>query len=239
MKRLVFIYLTVMGLNVIPTCFGTDLKTNQTWQGQAKIRFFGTSTLHHFSGNVACETFTWKTMNDPNRGEPVIRADIDLLVQNMDTDNKGRNKNMYQMFQIKKYPRIHGTIQDANLAEFKPVLKATNSDQPPQDAEGGRGRPGTLPFLLTIRDKQQEVVCKVSHMQTGPKDITFTLDFEVSLKAFGLKPPSVLGVIRVGDRVRLQADVTLSPPMLQKEPAMTDTSPSRSTTPGSQRGSSS
>jgi len=48
---------------------------------------------------------------------------------------------------------------------------------------------------------------RVTGWQETPERIQFHADWELSLEEYGLKPPSVLGVIRVGDRVKLSADV--------------------------------
>ncbi len=45
-------------------------------------------------------------------------------------------------------------------------------------------------------------------------EIKFRAEWEVSLKEYRLKPPSVLGVIRVGDKARLEAEVTAYRPGL-------------------------
>ena len=61
------------------------------------------------------------------------------------------------------------------------------------------------------------MTAQVTQFKTTAEKTTFTLDFAVSLKSFGLKPPSVMGIIRVGDTVRLQAEVTLTPQPVEAE----------------------
>ena len=51
---------------------------------------------------------------------------------------------------------------------------------------------------------------RVSDWLQSGDEVRFHAEWDVSLDEFGLKPPSVLGVIRVGDRVRIEADVTAS-----------------------------
>ena len=181
--------------------------SEQSGQGQALIRFYGTSTLHDFSGQVNCEPFTWQITTDPNTGTLVVNGELDVLISKMDTQNKKRDKNMRNMFQSKKFPHIHGKIVDANLAAVQPIPAAP------------REVPGKLPIVLTISNKKQNVMAQVTQFKTTAEKTTFTLNFDVSLKSFGLKPPSVMGIIRVGDTVRLQAEVTLTPKQAQEEPS--------------------
>lgn len=47
-------------------------------------------------------------------------------------------------------------------------------------------------------------------MDQDASAIKFHAAWELSLKDYALKPPSVLGVIKVGDRIQLEADVTAS-----------------------------
>jgi hypothetical protein len=189
-----------------------ELPSQQNGQGQAMIRFYGKSTLHDFSGSVKSEPFGWQILTDPNTQRPIVRGQLDVVVETMNTHNKDRDKNMHAMFESKKFPRIHGAVQDANLAPCLPVVRTVDAKKPPREI------PGKLPILVTIRDTRQTVTAEVSHLQTGAKEVTFSLAFELSLKSFGLKPPSVLGIIRVGDKIRIEAEVTLTPKKTQVPP---------------------
>ncbi len=105
----------------------------------------------------------------------------------------------------KNFPRIHVAVRNASVAASRPTLKRPDPTKPVEE------HPGYLPLTLTIRDKQKLLMGRVRQLKVDPKKTTFTVDFDISLKAFGLKRPNVLGLIRVGDRVRMQVDVTLSP----------------------------
>jgi hypothetical protein len=49
---------------------------------------------------------------------------------------------------------------------------------------------------------------RISDWSETAEAVQFRAIWELSLKQYRLKPPSVLGVIRVGDKVRLEARVT-------------------------------
>jgi len=203
-KRLCVLSKMLIALCWLPVCSAMELPSELSGQGQATIRFDCKSTLHGFTGHVTCEPFTWHILTDPNTGSPVVRGEVEVMADKMDTKNKGRDKKMHAMFQSKKFPRIHAAVVDANLAAFMPVQRTVSSDKSPREI------PGTLPVLLKIRNKQKKVVAQISHVHIDPNEITFTLDSELSLKSFGLKPPNVLGIIRVGDKIKIHADVTLN-----------------------------
>jgi hypothetical protein len=42
-----------------------------------------------------------------------------------------------------------------------------------------------------------------------PEQIVFIMEFPLSLASFELKPPSVMGIIRVADEVRVEVQTTL------------------------------
>jgi len=205
MKRTILsavIYLSVCHPSV---SLALEPPIGETWQGKAQVRFLGTSTLHGFSGTLPCESFKCHFLADPNTGKAVVRGEVDALVQKMDTKNKKRDKNMRKMFDAKNFPRIHVAVRNASVDASRPTLKQPDPTKPVEEI------PGYLPLTLTIRDKQKRLMGRVRQLKVDPKKTTFTVDFDVSLKAFGLKRPNVLGLIRVGDRVRMQVDVTLSP----------------------------
>lgn len=209
-------YLIVIGILMshVPAYAGASLEfqAGQKWQGQAIMEFSGKSTLHDFAGHAMCEPFAWEIVTDPNSHEPVINAQMDLHVQKMDTDNKKRDKNMRSMFEADKFSTIHGQVTGVRLATFKPLAVESKSNR------SVRIIPGSLPIELQIRDTRRKVLADVSQLHTGSKDITFAIEFDVSLKEFNLEAPTVMKVIRVGDTVRLRGIVTLRPELAQDMP---------------------
>jgi hypothetical protein len=62
---------------------------------------------------------------------------------------------------------------------------------------------------LQIKGKKLEVLGTVSDWSYASDRITYTVRFPVSLKQAEVKPPSVLGILKVDDRIDVTAKVTL------------------------------
>ena len=152
-----------------------------THQGRAEIVFAGTSTLHDFSGRVT-STNVNISLTSSN-----WTASASVPVAKMDTASARRDRNMMNMFSAPEHPLIRGTV--------------TNAAKP-----GSEG--GTVVMKLRIRDVERPVRMQVTAWRESTNSLSFQAAGEVSLKEFSLKPPSVLGVIRVGDRVTLKLDVS-------------------------------
>jgi hypothetical protein len=155
----------------------------QRFPARATVRFAATSTLHDFGGQLPAQPFLIVISNG------TWSASADVLSSDMDTASEKRDRNMHRMLGTNDYPRIHGEVAGAPI----PVLGETNAM-----------------LRLRIRDRTNDLPARISAWQDTPEEIQFHAEWDLSLKAFGLKPPSVVGVIRVGDRVRLEADVRAS-----------------------------
>lgn len=153
--------------------------------GTATITFYGTSTLHDFSGMVPAQPFVLTLAS--NRWS----AEAKVLTKEMSTANAKRDLKMWDMFAATKFPNIQGQVTDAPRA----VSGETNAT-----------------LHLRIRKTEHDLPVEISQWTEGAGGVRFHARWDVSLKAYGLKPPSVLGLIRVGDRVRVEADVVASPP---------------------------
>lgn len=154
----------------------------QRWPAEAIIRFNGTSTLHDFGGALAAQPFVFTMISN------TWSAEADVLSAQMNTASDGRDRNMHKMFDTNSYPRLHGSVTNAPV----PVAGSTN-----------------FTLGLQIRNKKLDLPVHVENWTETAERIEFHAEWEVSLKQYGLKPPSVLGVIRVGDKVRIEADVSV------------------------------
>jgi hypothetical protein len=65
-----------------------------------------------------------------------------------------------------------------------------------------------LTLALRIRNQQHELPVRITGWSETAEEIQFHAAWEVSLKQYGLKPPSVIGMVRVGDRVQIDAQIT-------------------------------
>jgi polyisoprenoid-binding protein YceI len=163
------------------------------WPAEAIVRFDATSTLHDFGGTVHAQPFMLQVSS--NRWS----AEGDVLSGMMNTASAKRDQNMHEMFKTNDYPRIHGKVAQAAV----PASGTTNAT-----------------LSLKIRDQEHDLPVVVSAWSETDSNVTFRAEWDVSLKQFKLNPPSVLGVIRVGDVVHLSADVSAS-----KTAALTNSAP--------------
>ena len=114
----------------------------------------------------------------------------------LDTDNGSRNKNMYAMFDAQQYPQIEGRFGELDPAALLQQLGSRSTSEP-------------VPFELTIRSITRPVQAIISSVKQTPDQIDLVAEFPLSLQDFELKPPSVLGLIRVADQLRVRVEVTL------------------------------
>jgi polyisoprenoid-binding protein YceI len=161
------------------------------WPAEAIIHFSATSTLHDFGGELPAQPFVL-TIATNHWG-----AEADVLSGLMNTGSEGRDNSMHKMFNTNDHPRIHGKVTAAPI----PAKGTTNAT-----------------LTLKIRDQQNSLPVVISDWTETDSNLTFHAEWKLSLKQFKLKPPSVLGVLRVGDIVTLAADVTA-----HKKPALTNT----------------
>ncbi len=154
-----------------------------SWPARAEICFDGTSTLHDFGGQLPAQPFLLVLSNGTWSAQATVRSG------QMTTAHEKRDKNLHAMMDTNGYPLLLGRVVSAPVP----------------------GPTGTNALLaLKIRSVETNLVVRITDWAESDTEIRFHAAWEVSLKQFGLKPPSVLGVIRVGDRVQLTADVTAS-----------------------------
>ncbi len=164
-------------------------------EGTCAVQFFGSSTLHDFEGTGRCAPFSIGI--GPDHKVDDIR--IAVPVAGMETGNKRRDKKMREMFEADRYPDITGHLAGNSLETLVGRLHRA------------AGTEADFPFELIIRDHARQVRAKVTELVDDASHLAFTLSFPVSLKDYQLKPPSVLGFIRVADQVRVEVRFDLSP----------------------------
>ena len=156
-----------------------------TWSGQCQSEYAVKATVDSFTGKAASEPFTIE--------EGADQVVVEVVVDKMETGKKKRDKEMQHMFHADVHPVIRGTASAAALQNLAP------------DANGQ----AEIPFTLEIAGVKQELVAKVSKLVTEGSQRTFDAAFEVSVKSFGLKTPSIMGLIRVNDIVKVTSHFTL------------------------------
>ena len=162
------------------------------YRGECTVVFQGNSTLHGFQGKTRCLPFTASKAD----GALVI-SKISVAVADMDTGNGKRDKKMREMFEEKKFPLITGVAAPVSLNDIRNLA-----------GKGGNSA-AKIKLNLKIRDVEKPVTATVTNLVESDSLITADVAFTLSLAEYHLQPPSVLGLIKVDDKVSLKANVVL------------------------------
>jgi polyisoprenoid-binding protein YceI len=161
--------------------------------GRCEVRFVAVSTLHDVEGRGACERF--EIESEPGG---TYRARVSVAVARLDTGLGARDARMREMFDAERYPQIEARFEAIDLGALRSGA--------PREASGE-----TLTFTLRVRDREVRVVPSLSDFREAPdRSARFSARFALSLAELGLEAPSVLGVVRVEDRVEIEVDAALS-----------------------------
>lgn len=166
-------------------------------KGTCSLRFVGISILHDFTGTVRCQPFSADLVRTADGGTSIPGVEVHVLVEGMDTGNSTRDGQMREMFQSDRFPRIHGTVRAIDVDGIR--------------REIGKGEGGKAFFDLTlgIRDVERTIHAAATNFREEGSRVDFDVEFPVSLKEFGLKAPSFLGIFRVRDKVAVTGNVRL------------------------------
>ena len=160
----------------------------EVWMGTAEIEFEATSTLHDFTGTASAEPFLFSIV--PAGDFATLGGTAAVAVATMDTRHAKRDANLRKMFAAERYPLLVGTVA--------PIRVDLNAPPP------------SIPIQLTICERTRTVPATVSNWQREEGLYRFELTLSLSLQAFALEPPVILGFIRVGDAVVVRARVRLA-----------------------------
>lgn len=155
------------------------------WQGSAAADYAVKATMDSFVGKVVSEPIVL--------AEGATEFPVTFLITKMDSNKKKRDLEMQHMFKADKFPEIVGK------ASAEAILGLQASDTAAE-----------LPISLTISGQTQDVPAKISDVKLADGQLTFTAYLEISLKSFGLKPPSIMKIINVGDVVKVTTKFTLT-----------------------------
>jgi len=175
-----------------------DAPVSGTIRGACDVAFLVTSTLHDVSGSARCLPFAAVLARDAADRQVIPVVEVEVPVAGMDTRNKSRDRQMREMFRSERFPRIRAAAHDVDVERLRVGI--------------GKGREGnaSIDLLLRIRDVERKVRATASNLKESGGRITFDLEFPVSLGEFDLKAPSVLGIVRVGDKVTVKATFSLT-----------------------------
>jgi len=175
-----------------------DAPASATIRGACEVAFLATSTLHDVSGSARCLPFETVLTRGIAGRQILPTVEVEVPVASMDTRNKSRDGKMREMFLSERFPRIHAAAHAVDVERLR--------------VEIGKGRDGnaSIDLLLRIRDVERKVRATASNLKESGERVSFDLEFPVSLREFDLKAPSVLGIIRVGDKVSVKATFALT-----------------------------
>lgn len=151
------------------------------------LEFHIRSTLHNIDGKAAL--FSAEAVRFDFESA-MLQSPITLTVKigAFSTKNAKRDEAMFAMFGDAKYPYLNWEGRDL-------TCEREDKDHQKCNAAG----------VLTIRDRSQSVDLEL-HLLRMDGGIQVTGNGIVRLKDFGLKPPSVLGIIRVDDEIKITFD---------------------------------
>ena len=197
-RRVALLILLATGLLLFT---GPGLYAQSPWKGSCEIKFSGTSTLHDFTGTVSAEPFTVSVTGIDDPATTQLAGVVKVKAVDMDTAKPKRDKKMRESMDVTTYTDIAVTLpKGMNTTLTKPVT------------ESGQPRPTQIPFTLTLLGKDQQKAGTVSGWKYSDGVASFKVSFSVSLKASGIKVPAVLGFVRVGDEIKVEADLVLLSP---------------------------
>jgi hypothetical protein len=164
----------------------------EVWIGVTDVKFRGYSTLHDFDGTVRGVPLNVTVRRGPNGR--LVDATSSVKVTEMNTADSKRDANMMTMFKEAQFHLIKVEVSGAEERVLKPQL----------------GKPGSMPVKLTIAGTRGTANGIVTNVSESPEKVEFDLAFPVSLKAFNLDPPKVIGgLVKVRDNVDVTAHVVL------------------------------
>jgi polyisoprenoid-binding protein YceI len=154
----------------------------------SRISFKGESTLHPIKGEV--RRFKGNFIFDTG---PTASGEVVVEVESLLTENKGLDRNMHRMFRSREHPEAFCRIESL-------VIEKEESDGVML---------GRLKAVLKIRDVEKPFESEVKVAIAGDK-VVLKGQTVVSLKAFDLRPPTILGLIKMQDDIVVDFDVILN-----------------------------
>ena len=168
------------------------------WSGSCTVSFTGESTLHDFAGTVSAKPFSVSVSGIDDPAKAKISVTVVVNAAAMNTDNKKRDVEMHKCMDVATYPEIVVELKDLPVSSTDPVM------------EGAMPKPTVIPFKMSLKGKTHELTAKVSDWSFQGDGVDCTVTFPVSLKASAIKPPSVLGVVKVKDEIQVVAKIHLT-----------------------------
>ena len=166
-------------------------------RGECEVRFEVTATLHDFSGSGKCLPFSAPLERTPGGDNVLPLVAVAVPVAGMETGNGGRDKDMRKMFEADRHPDIHASARGIDADALRRRMREDPAGKAP------------LEVVVAIRGVERKVQASAGAYKEEGNRLSFEIGFPVSLKEFMLKAPSAFGLIRVADRVVVNASFTV------------------------------
>lgn len=150
----------------------------------SSISFEASSTLHPVHG--IAHSAVGELLFDPGTWTAGPFT-VNVPVWELDTGNSVRDKAMRKMFGIKAYPVIRWDNESLECA-----------------AAGSRKRACVARGKIAMHGQSREIAFPVEIGEARDGALYAEGSFEIQMPWFDLKPPSVLGLIRVSDNVKVR-----------------------------------
>ncbi|MDQ7008068.1 MAG: YceI family protein [Acidobacteriota bacterium] len=161
--------------------------------GSSEVGFEGASTLHDFTGRTT--QVSGRVRFDPRDPGRQPRAHIEVQAASLDTDNKGRDRQMYKRLETDRYPLIAFDLEDFEL--------------------GAREDAGSLSGIargtISIHGVSRPLAMEVTLLPEEGDGWKVVGRADLEMPAFSIKPPRVLGFIKVDPRVTIFIALHLEP----------------------------
>ncbi len=191
----------LVAISLVLAAAASAESTSGRAHGRCEIQFFATTTKRDFSGSVAARPFLLTRHQDASGGPDWWSASVEVAVTHLLTGYDERDRDMHWMFDAIDFPSI--------VAEFPHIASEAYESERLDEA-------APLEFRLTIRDVTRPMTAKVSHWVRNGDHASFDAEFDVSTSSFGLKVPTLLGFLRVGDIVTVRAHIELERPAVMQ-----------------------
>ncbi len=186
------VWCSIVALNAAcwPVAVWAEPATYELDAQHSRVSFIGHSTLHDFTGTAT--TCSGRMIFDPDQDSFTGQAEVIVPVDRLDTGIAARDRAMRAMFDAEDYPDIRFAL-----------LKLTRL--PDAGATSLEGRRYRLEGFLKVRAVEQPVTFEAVARIT-PEELEVSGEVPLTTTLFDLKPPSVLGVIRVRKDILVRFD---------------------------------
>ena len=149
---------------------------------ESSVKFQLKSTIHTVPGDATVLS------GSITQNEGSMTGQVIFPVADLKTYHASRDKNMYKMFEVAKFPQIIYQISSVEFTKEGETSKVNGT----LTIHGV-----TLDFPLIVKVEQKDGA------------LLLVGEASVSIKSFGMKAPGVLGIIRVADQVDLTFSIVL------------------------------